>query len=201
MTDHPTDESLQKTAGIAGFLYLMYLVTQIVGDVFIRRQFIVPGDAAATAGTIMAHEWLFRVGFISDIVAALLFLLAAWALYVVLRPVHNNLALAFLLLNLGGVVIQCVNALNLVVAQLLLGNSRLFIRIQSRPVAGSCDGVHRPAPGWIYGRTDILRGLAPSSWLAGIQVGFSSQDPGHTADDRLFQLPALVFPVFPLPGL
>jgi hypothetical protein len=123
MTDHPTGESLQKTARIAGFLYLVYLVTQIVGDVFIRRQFIVPGDAAATAGTIVAHEWLFRVGFISDIVAALLFLLAAWALYVLLRPVHNNLALAFLLLNLGGVVIQCINALNLVVAQLLLGNA------------------------------------------------------------------------------
>lgn len=117
------DISQNKIAKIAGFLYLIYLVIQIFGDSFVRQKFIVLGNAAATANKIMAHEWLFRIGFISDIIAAVLFLLAAWALYTLLKPVNKNLALLFLLLNLGGVAIQSINALNLFAALQLLSNS------------------------------------------------------------------------------
>ncbi len=69
------------------------------------------GDAAATARNIMASERLFRIGFMSEVVAALLFLLAAWALYVLLRPVNKNVALLFLLLNAAGVAIECCSTL------------------------------------------------------------------------------------------
>ena len=41
------------------------------------------------------------------------FLLAAWALYVLLKPVNINLALLFLLLNAAGVALQCFSLLNL----------------------------------------------------------------------------------------
>ena len=109
----------KKTARMAGFLYLIYMATHIISDVW-RGSFIVPGDVAATVSNIMAHEGLFTLTAVGDLLAAALFFLAAWALYVLLKPVNKDLALLFLLLNLGSVVIQCASDLFLVASQLLM---------------------------------------------------------------------------------
>ena len=111
--------SINKKARMAGVLYLIYMVTHIISDVW-RDSFIVVGDASATVSNIMAHEGLFTVTVVGDLLAAALFFLAAWALYVLLKPVNKNLALLFLLLNLGGVVIQCSSDLFLFAVQLLM---------------------------------------------------------------------------------
>jgi hypothetical protein len=114
----------KKTARMAGFLYLIYIVISISSDVIGRSKLIVFGDAAATAQNIMASEWQFRIiGFMGDLVSAVLFLLTAWALYVLLKPVNKNIALLFLLLNLGGVAIQCFSDLNLYASLLLLSGA------------------------------------------------------------------------------
>jgi hypothetical protein len=115
--------SRKKTARMAGFLYLMFLVTLIFADDAVRSKLIVFGDSAATANNIMASERLFRIGFMSDLLAAVFFLLSAWALYVLLKPVDKNLALLFVLLILGGVAIQCINMLNQFAALLLLSGA------------------------------------------------------------------------------
>lgn len=113
----------KKTARIAGFLYLIYIIISIFADMLGRSKLIVLGDAATTAGNIMTSAWQFRIGFVSDLVAAALFLLTAWALYVLLEPVNKNLALLFLLLNLGGVAVWCFSDLFLIASQLLLSGS------------------------------------------------------------------------------
>ena len=112
----------KKTARIAGFLYLIYIVATIFANTS-RTNLIVFGDAVATANNILASEWLFRIGFMSDVIAGVLFLLTAWALYVLLKPVNKNIALLFLLLNLGGVAVQCINMLNLFSAVLVLNGA------------------------------------------------------------------------------
>lgn len=115
--------SINKTARMAGFLYFMYIVTTIVADVFLRSKLIVFGDAAATARNIAASEGQFRIGITGDLVSAVLFLLAAWALYGLLKPVHKDLALLFVLLNLGGVAVYSINLLNQFAAVLLLSGA------------------------------------------------------------------------------
>ncbi len=115
--------AIQKTARMAGFLYLIYIVTTIVADVFGRSSLIVFGDAAATAQNIMASEWQFRIGVTGDLVSVVFFLLAAWALYVLLKPVNKDLALLFVLLNLGGVAVYSINLLNQFAALLLLSGA------------------------------------------------------------------------------
>lgn len=113
-----------RTARIAGLLYLVYIVVSIASDVIGRSKILVSGDAATTAQNIIASEWQFRsIGFIGDLVSALLFLLTAWALYVLLQPVNKNIALLFLLLNLGGVAVQCFSDLGLAAGLLLLSGS------------------------------------------------------------------------------
>ena len=68
----------------------------------------------------MARPGLFNLTAVGDLLAAALFGLAAWGLYVLLRPVDKHLALLFLLLNLVGVGIQALSGLNQFAALLLL---------------------------------------------------------------------------------
>jgi hypothetical protein len=113
----------KKTARMAGFLYLVYIVITIPADVLGRSPLIVYGDAATTARNIMASEWQFRIGITGDLVSAVFFLLAAWALYALLKSVNKDLALLFLVLNLSGVAVYSVNLLNQFAAVLLLSGA------------------------------------------------------------------------------
>src|SRR5512144_2262722 len=97
--------SINRTARMAGLLYLIYIVITIIADVVFRSKLIVFGDAAATARNLMASGMQFRIGVTSDLVSAVFFLLAAWALYELLKPVNGSLALLFLLLNLAGAAV------------------------------------------------------------------------------------------------
>lgn len=108
-----------KAARIAGLFYFLYFLAQITSDLW-RDSFIVLGDAAATASNILAREGLFTITAVGDLVTAALFFTAAWALYALLKPVNKNLALLFMLLNLAGVAIHSMSALNLFAALLLL---------------------------------------------------------------------------------
>jgi len=109
------DQSPRKTARMAGFFYLMFIITFVSASI-VRSRLIVFGDATTTANNILSAQGLFRLGFVTELVSAVFFVLAAWALYVLLKPVNKNLALLFLLLNLGGVAVECINALNLFAA-------------------------------------------------------------------------------------
>ena len=106
----------RKTARIAGFLYLSYIILTAIANGVGRAGILVDGDAAATAANILSKGMLFRIGFVSDLVSALLFLLTAWALYALLKQVNRNLALLFLLLNGCGVAVQCFSMIFLYAA-------------------------------------------------------------------------------------
>ena len=112
--------SINKTARIAGFHYFMYFVTSIIANEFGRFVFV---DAPVTVNHIMAHELQFRIGFVISLFSVVFFLLAAWYLYVLLKPVDKNIALLFLLLNLGGFAIWCFGMLNLFASLLLLSGA------------------------------------------------------------------------------
>lgn len=157
--------SINKTARAAGFLYLAFIVT-LAFATSVRSQLIVFGDAAATAKNIMASEWLFRVGFISDVLSAVFFFLAAWALYVLLAPVNNHLALLFVWLNLGGVVIQCMSALGQFAALLILGGGdylKAFQADQLQALAMLFLNLHRN--GFIVAQVFFAAWLLPLGYL------------------------------------
>ena len=113
--------SINKTARMAGFWYLIFIVATTFATIL--RSKLITSDAAATARNILASAGLFRVAFITDLLSAVFFFLAAWSLYVLLKPVDQDLALLFLALNLGGVVIQCMNAFSFFAALLFLNGT------------------------------------------------------------------------------
>jgi hypothetical protein len=117
-----TMTSIDKTARIAGLMYLLNIVTGIFAE-FVRSTLIVSGDAAATAKNIAASALLFRFGIVSDIMMTTCFLLMGFAFYVLLRSVHQNLALLMLLLNLVGIPVMSLNMLNQFAPLLLLSGA------------------------------------------------------------------------------
>jgi len=78
-TDQVADQSPDKTARMAGLFYLIFILTTVLAT-YVRSQFIVSGDATSTANNIVSSQGLFRVGFVTELVSAVFFLLAAWAL-------------------------------------------------------------------------------------------------------------------------
>jgi len=114
--------SINKTARIAGFMYLGNIITGIFAQV-VRSTLIVPGDAGATAGNIMASELLFRFGFVSDLIMVTFYLMMGLVFYVLLKPVDKNVALLMLLLNVAGVPILGINMLNQFATLLLMSGA------------------------------------------------------------------------------
>ena len=113
ITDHLAQD---KLARITGGLYIGFILASVLADMLGH---IGLGDAQQSAQASTTHAWSFRLGLVIAFVSAFLFLMAAWSLYVLLRPVNANLALLFLLLNTVGVAIQCASMLPLIFAMLL----------------------------------------------------------------------------------
>lgn len=109
---------------MAGIAWLIIIVTGILAEFFIRANLIVTGDAAQTAGNIIASEGLFRASIASDIVMLVFDVVVALALYVLLRPVNRGLALLAAFFRLVMNAILGINLLNLLVALQLAGGAQ-----------------------------------------------------------------------------
>ena len=110
--DHP---ALSRVARITGGFYLVYILAMVLADVLGH---IGRGTAEQVYQAIATNSGAFRLGLVVGLTSAFLFLITAWGLYVLLRPVNKDLALLFLLLNAVGVAIQGASMLSLVSAML-----------------------------------------------------------------------------------
>jgi hypothetical protein len=91
-------------------LYLVYILLNVVASVVGH---IGLSDAKTLRAAIVDDETMFRFGLVAAMASGLLFVLTAWALYVLLRPVDEAMALLFLVLNAVGVAVQCASYLPL----------------------------------------------------------------------------------------
>jgi hypothetical protein len=93
-------EPSNRTARLAGVLYLSTAVTAPFSLIYVPRTLIVPGDAAATAEKLLAHEALFRWGVAADLIAGatliVVVLLLRRLLSVVSRTQASAMAVLFL---------------------------------------------------------------------------------------------------------
>jgi Domain of unknown function (DUF4386) len=103
MTDATPEAAQARAARLAGAMYLIAMATAIFGESFVRGSLIVRGDATKTAENIIGSERLFRVGIAADLATFTGVVVLIWALYVLLRPVHRNLAVLAVFLRLSEV--------------------------------------------------------------------------------------------------
>ena len=84
--------SLKKTARLAGFLYLLLIITGVYNIIYLSSKIIVKGDAATVANNILSNELLYRTGIISDFISNFFFLFLALVLYRLLKQVNEHRA-------------------------------------------------------------------------------------------------------------
>ncbi len=126
--------SLTRNPGrIAGFLYLILVVFAPFRLIYIPSKLFVHGNATATASNIAAHEFLFRLGILSDLLCGTVLIFLALALYRLLKGVDQNLAV--LMVILGGMLPATIDFFNVLndAAALLLVRGADFLSVFEKP--------------------------------------------------------------------
>jgi hypothetical protein len=118
-----------RMARIAGGFYLAFVLASVLAGVLGH---IGMGGVGQVYQAIVTDAGAFRLALVVALLSAFLFVMAAWGLYVLLRPVNGQLALLFLLLNAIGVAIQCASMFPLLSA-LLLGDGASRMQAYSAP--------------------------------------------------------------------
>jgi len=123
---------LKKAARIAGAIYLSMVVTGPFSLIYVPNKLIVRGNAAATADNILAHETMFRLSILADLVGQVIFICLAIALYRLLGGVNKIWAALMVAFVLVSAAVGFVNTLN-DIAALLLFRGADFLTIFDKP--------------------------------------------------------------------
>jgi hypothetical protein len=102
--------SPKRLARIAGVLYLFVGIFGGFAEGFVDPKMYVAGNAAATAGNVVASAGLVRMGVVAHLLDGTFFVFLAMALYVLLEHVNKSVARAMLVLVALATGILCLNA-------------------------------------------------------------------------------------------
>jgi hypothetical protein len=125
------NSSLKKKAKLAGLLYLIIILCGMSSEIFVRSVLIVPGNAITTANNIMNNQFLFRLGFLSDLIMVICDIAIAALFYNLLKSVSKVIALLAAFFRLVQASIIGINLLNYFTPILLLSGSNYHDLISS----------------------------------------------------------------------
>ena len=123
MTISPIDNSQRTAAKVAGFSFLFSMVTVVFANYVLLNPLIVPGNAAETARNIIAHQTQFRVAVVCFLTYSASVVVLLVALYMILKPVNQGLALVGAIFRLVFAMLWLVGTLNMLGALRLLGSA------------------------------------------------------------------------------
>jgi hypothetical protein len=109
---HPT----VKEARVAGAVYLSMVLTAPFSLIYVPSKLIVRGDATSTTSNILAHETMFRLGIVADLISAVIFICLAIALYRLLSGVNQTQARLMVAFVLVSSAVGFLNVLNNIAA-------------------------------------------------------------------------------------
>ena len=113
--------SPRHLARIAGGLYLIIIVGGFFDIGYIQAALVVPGDAAATAHNILAHELLYRMGLAAHMITIVCNIPLALIFYELFKAVNRRLALLVVFFTLVGTAVEGANLLNQFAPLMILG--------------------------------------------------------------------------------
>ena len=129
MTGKKTIDSPNTLARMAGILYFLVVLAGISSEIMVGNFIFVPGDITTTVNHILAHEFIFRLGFVISLTRFAVFILLVLALYKLLGLVNKDWSLVMAAFALVNISIGMVSLLFQYAAPLLLssnGYSTLF---------------------------------------------------------------------------
>jgi hypothetical protein len=125
---HPTD----KAARIAGAVYLSMVITAPFSLIYVPSKLIVHGNATATADNILAHQTMFRLSTLAELVSQVIFICLGFALYRLLRDVNKTWAWLMVGFVLVSAAVGFFNALNNIAALILFRGGE-FLTVFDKP--------------------------------------------------------------------
>ncbi len=102
--------SPKRIARIAGVLYLLVGIFGGFAEGFMEPRMYVAGNAATTAGNLVANAGLVRIGVVADLLDPTLFVFLGLTLYLLLKHVNKSVAMAMVVLVALSAGITCLNA-------------------------------------------------------------------------------------------
>jgi hypothetical protein len=105
-------ESKVKVAKTAGFLYLLIIVFGLIAQVFVRDKLAVYNDAMATAKNILAAEFWYRFGFVSELLMLVCDVGVTTILFILLKDTSKNLSVLSSIFRVASIIILSVTALS-----------------------------------------------------------------------------------------
>ncbi|MTI29407.1 DUF4386 domain-containing protein [Cytophagales bacterium RKSG123] len=128
--------SNKKTARIAGFLFLILIISGVFAEYFIRQKIIVSGNPGATVQNIINSEWLFRLGIVSDLFMSAAFFFFSLVLYHLFKTVSKYYASAMVLCVTISCSILCINMLNQIAPLVILSGADYLSNFQTEQLHG-----------------------------------------------------------------
>jgi hypothetical protein len=123
MTNLAIDNSQRTAARVAGWSGLLTFAIVVFGNFVLLSPLTVPGDAAATAQNIVAHQTQFRITVVCFLTYSLGVVVLLSALYIILKTVNPGLALVGALSRLVFALLWLLSTLNMLSALRILGSA------------------------------------------------------------------------------
>jgi hypothetical protein len=136
------------------------VVTAPFSLIYIPSKLIVRGNATATANNILAHETLFRLGIVADLITSVIFICLVLALHRLFSGVNQTHASLMVALVLVSAAVGFINVLNNIAA-LTLFRGADFLAILDKP--------QRDALGMLFirlhGQGNVINEIFWGLWL------------------------------------
>jgi len=123
MMERIAERSPRPRARITGVVYLLYFLTAVAGEFFLRG-LVVDGDAAATANNLLAHQPLFRLGLATGLIATAFYIAVTALFYDLFKPVNRSLSLLAAFFSLVGCAIGAFGSLFQLAPLVVLGGGQ-----------------------------------------------------------------------------
>jgi hypothetical protein len=164
----------------------------------VGSRFVISGNAAATAANVLAHEPLYRLAFVANLIATVCYLAATLLVYALLKPVNRNLSLLAAFFSLVGCAIGAVSSLLYLAPLAILGGAQyltgftleqlqaqalmsLTLSLEAGDIGLVFFGLHVLSVGYLIGRSTflprilgVLLALAGLCYLTGSFANFFS---------------------------
>ena len=123
MTVRNIDNSQRTAAKVAGISGLLTVAIVVFANYMLLNPLIVPGNAVETARNIVAHETQFRITAVCFLIYSAGVVVLLTALYLILRPINQGLALVGALFRLVFALLWLLTTLNMLGALRHLGSA------------------------------------------------------------------------------
>jgi len=141
MTNSAVERSPLVYARLAGFMFVLTFAIVAFVNFGIHGSLIVDGDVAETARNIATSEPLWRIGIALDLIYSIGVVALLLALYAILKPIHQNIALLAAFLRLVYALAWVLVTTNLFIALRVLSGADYLQEFE----AGQLQGLMRLA--------------------------------------------------------